>query len=234
MQHFEIGGAGGLVSGQGSGFGAGFARAEADRDRPFRLHDIRNVVSCLRMVADELQASDAPRQAVLGDRVLRACERLLQLGGDNDTQGRKACLSFPDLLGDVVALAGTLAGPRTRIEAVGPDLPVRSVAEMALFRILLNLISNAVRATNGCGGGFVGITADLTACGVSVLISNDGTGLTVARRRADQAATGSGLGLVIAEALADDLGGTLEMGRCLPSRTELRLTLPLSIFARDR
>ena len=204
-----------------------------DQDRILRFHDMKNIVSCLLLVGAELRTRATGRDGLLGDRVLRACERLLQLGGGTEAGGRAACPSLPALLDSVAVLAGTLAGPQTGIETEGPLAPVARWAEMAVFRILLNLVSNAVRATNDCGGGLVRISADLNERSAALLITNDGVGLTVAQRPGGRSHTSSGLGLVIAEALANDLGGTLEMGLSRPGSTALRLVLPLAIFNED-
>lgn len=206
-------------------------RSVQDRDGHLRAHDIRGIVSCLALVADEL--SDGGRRgAVLGERVRRACDRLLQISGA--TAGRSAAPStLSALLDDVAALTSSLAGARTRIEIETCDAPVRASAEVALFRILLNLASNAVRATNSAGGGCVRIHAELGPCEARIEVANDGAGLLGRGSDPCRGGARTGLGLVIAEALAEDLGGCLLLRSGRPGGTRLRLVLPISVFSPD-
>lgn len=225
--------------------GTGRHTPRSGHDCILRFHDVRNVVGCLAMIGEELRNGGAGRQAILGDRILRACERLLRLGG-GDGCGRTPSATFPALLEDVAALARSLAGPLTHVEAGGPDAPIRSSAEMALFRILLNLASNAVRAANDCGGGVVRISGSLSPTGAAVCVENDGASLAPHGRSAAGGVAprppcptdrlrpaSSGLGLVIAEALAHDLGGALCIGRRRRAGWSLTVVLPRGVFAAD-
>lgn len=204
-------------------------RGAAEADALLRAHDIRGIASCLALVADELSAGKG-RSAVLGDRVRRACERLLDLGGMPAPRPAVATPDLAALLADVAALGRSLAGPRTRIEIAAPDLPLLAEAETAVFRILLNLVANAVRATNGAGGGIVRVGVALKGGEAVIEVANLGAGLFA--RPADKASCGrrTGLGLVIAEALAGDLGGRLSQRRSRDGATVLRLVLPGAVF----
>ena len=202
----------------------------AERAWLLRAHDIKGVVSCLELVAEELRAARNGRATVLGDRVRRACDRLMQLAGAAPGAKADAAPSLAALIDDVALFARALAGPRTRIEIEAPDIPIRAEAETAVFRILLNLVSNAVRATNAAGGGSLRLLVDLASGEVVILVLNDGVGLVRPCAAPVRRGQRSGLGLVIAEALAEELGGRLELGRSRPGATALRLVLPLAVF----
>jgi signal transduction histidine kinase len=207
--------------------------SRSDRDWLLRAHDIKGVVSCLTLIGNELRESRSGRQAILGDRVLRACCRLMQLSGASLNEDRRDPSSLSMLLEEVEIFARILAGPRTRIETETCHLTVQCAAETAIFRILLNLVSNAVRATNESGGGLVRIEIDLAGGDASVLVTNEGTGLISGRTSSGGRRPGSGLGLVIAETLALELGGSLRLRRGRPGTTSLKLILPLSVFTDD-
>lgn len=201
-----------------------------DRDWLLRAHDIKGVVSCLTLIASELKEARSIRQTVLGDRVLRACGRLMQLSGAPLCAEHGGPPSLAMLLEEVVIFAQILAGPRTRIETDAPELPLAAAVEAAVFRILLNLVANAVRSTNENGGGVVRIAVDLAGDGVTILVANDGAGLAAVTAPAGRRRPGSGLGLVIAESLARELGGGLELRKGRPGTTTLKLVLPIAIF----
>lgn len=104
-----------------------------------------------------------------------------------------------------------------------------------MFRIVLNLVANAVRAVNGRGGGVVGVDVRRGTDGrVLIRIRDEGPGLVGGACRAGRMQVGrSGLGLVIAEALAAGLGGTLHLMRSSPGGTSLHLVLPERSLSRQ-
>jgi signal transduction histidine kinase len=204
-------------------------RGAAEADALLRAHDIRGIATCLALVADELSAGKG-RSAVLGDRVRRACERLLDLGGIATPRPAGTSCGLTALLDDVATLGRSFAGPRTRIDVSAPDLPLLPSAETALFRILLNLVSNAVRATNQAGGGTVRVGVGMKGGEAVIEVVNLGAGLFARSAEAASFGRRTGLGLVIAEALAQDLGGRIGQRRSRDGATVLRLVLPAAVF----
>jgi signal transduction histidine kinase len=204
-------------------------RGAAEADALLLVHDIRGIATCLALVADELSAGKG-RSAVLGDRVRRACGRLLDLGGMAAPRTTDAACGLTGLLDDVAALGRSLAGPRTRMEMSAPDLPLAPTAETPLFRIFLNLVANAVRATNQAGGGTVRVSVAITGDEAVIEVANLGAGLFARSAGAASCGRRTGLGLVIAEALAADLGGKLGRRRSRDGATVLRLVLPAAVF----
>ncbi len=128
--------------------------------------------------------------------------------------------------------------------SLSSPLPERIMSDPTRLRqILLNLVSNAVKFTEG---GSVAVTAGSetrgTAAWLVVDVTDTGAGLTAehagrlfrAFSQADASVTrkhgGSGLGLVISRKLAEMMGGDVTIHRTEPGRgSTFRLELPLSM-----
>jgi two-component system, OmpR family, phosphate regulon sensor histidine kinase PhoR len=108
-------------------------------------------------------------------------------------------------------------------------------------RILVNLLSNAIKFSPV--GGRVEIAVDVSAVHLQIRVADDGPGIAPADLdrvferfyRASSAATvpGSGLGLVIARGLAENLGGTVRLRSTEGVGTTALLTLPRKFDPQD-
>ena len=111
-----------------------------------------------------------------------------------------------------------------------------------LDRLLLNLLDNAIKYAPAGTTVDVTMATQGTRCSVSVIDAGKGIPAELHHRvferffRVDSsrvrdgasATSGAGLGLAIAQRIAEMHDGTLSIAESRPGRTEFRLTLPLA------
>lgn len=152
-----------------------------------------------------------------------------------DAPGEAQCVNLSELCRETaVEFYDSLTRQQMEVEAEIPaeDLFVCG-SETALRRILGNLISNALRY--GAAGRYLGIQMLCDERRVLVRVRDRGAGMEPEQLRHifdrlytldDARSRGSGLGLSIARALAEQMGGTLE-AESVPGRgTVFTLNLP--------
>ncbi len=154
-----------------------------------------------------------------------------------------------EIVHDVARGVRVLAeGRRVRVE-VGAvvDAPIYADADL-IGRLLLNLLDNAIKHSPEGSTVLVEMTRADGSCGVRVIDAGSGIPADAqprvferffradaARSTGDQrastddapATSGAGLGLAIAQRIAELHAGRLELVASRPGRTEFRLTLPL-------
>jgi two-component system sensor histidine kinase BaeS len=136
------------------------------------------------------------------------------------------------LVRQVVATA-TLAGARVQTE-VAPDLPRIMADPLRLRQALDNLMTNAL--THAGSGGDVVVSGGLSETLVLVSVSDSGAGVPLADQerifeagvRLDAGRAGSGLGLVIARAIAEAHGGRLTVRSTPGEGATFTIALPVS------
>ena len=194
-------------------------------------HDLRTPITALKLRA-ELIEDESARQRLLApiSEIERLTEQALDLaraGASEEARGRV------DLAEIARTLCGELAdlGMNVRAEANEPVFVECRPSEIA--RALRNLAENAARH----GGGGVMRVYKESSGEVSAEVRDDGPGVseaTLARLaepffRADEARSapnGAGLGLAIAQAIADSHGGRLTFANLSPRGFSAKLTLP--------
>lgn len=194
-------------------------------------HDLRTPITALKLRA-ELIEDEAQRQRLLApiEEMEKLTEQALSLARAGASQEARAQV-------DLAEIARTLCGELqdmgidVRAEAPAPVTALCRPSEIA--RALRNLAENA--AKHGGGGAMkVGRTE---AGEPYVEITDEGPGVsaeTLARLtepffRADAARTstgGAGLGLAIAQAIADEHGGKLVLTNRAPRGFSAKLVLP--------
>ncbi len=211
-------------------------------------HDLRNLLANTQLLSDRLSSSPdptvklfAPKLMASLDRAITFCNDTLKFGQAAERAPRRELLLLEPLLEET---ADGLGLPRDdtigwRVEI---DKALRIDADREhLFRILTNLVRNALQAIEGQGPnarGGIKVAVRREARRVSVAVSDDGPGVPPrARAHLFQAfqgsvrAGGTGLGLAIAHELVLAHGGTLELtpierGACF------QFTIPDRIGAR--
>lgn len=201
--------------------------AQIARNRNFALvwrmqaHDVRNIVTSLSLAAEELSQATDGRTRTLGKRVLRACDRITEVC-QNAVAGpaQDDATGLNDILRNVGELGASAAGHKTKVRCYGAVAVDLGQDGASVFRILSNLVTNAVVALNAARGGLVVIRSQRQGDRTVVMVEDSGTGAAPRERGG-----GSGLGLLIANALAQEIGATLERLHYGADGTAFRLTL---------
>ena len=146
-----------------------------------------------------------------------------------------------DVLNAVFAVAEPLAIKQgiELAKAVDPDIPVMRSDWEALRKIILNLVSNALKFTEP--GGSVSVSARLIDGGSAVAIDVADTGIGIAPQdfesvfdKFSQATTqgtapsgGSGLGLFLVRSLAEKLGGSVRIASVVGEGSVFSVVVPV-------
>jgi signal transduction histidine kinase len=200
-------------------------------------HDLKNMLSVVRLLSDRLANSEVPEVKRVMPNLIQAIDRAVALcvGTLNFTRDGGAALRFDrvgirDLVAELAPLIENGGGndaPRL-VNEVAADLAAKA-DRAQLFRVLLNLASNAVQAGAKC----------VTASGhteedrIVIVIADDGPGLppkaqeNLFRPFAGSARLGGmGLGLAISREIMRAHGGDITLAYTGASGTEFQLTLP--------
>ena len=195
-------------------------------------HDLRTPITAIRLRA-ELIDDDATRQRLLAsvDEMERLTEQALALARAGASEEARSNV-------DIAEIARTLCGELQDLGiAATADAPTPVTAECRpseIARALRNLAENAAKYG---GGGTMRVYRSASGDAV-VEVTDDGPGvapdqldrLAAPFFRADEArnseAGGAGLGLAIAQAIAEAHGGKLEFANRTPRGFSAKLTLP--------
>ena len=199
------------------------------------VHEVRSPVAALSAIAEafadeELEGSARLELLRLAIAACSGIERVVL-----DAALASVHLERVDvgaLVRQVVATA-TLAGARVRTE-VAPDLPRIMADPLRLRQALDNLMTNAL--THAGSGGDVVVSGGLSEKLVLVSVSDSGAGVPLTDQerifeagvRLDAGRAGSGLGLVIARAIAEAHGGRLTVRSTPGEGATFTIALPVS------
>ena len=198
-------------------------------------HDLRNMLASAQLMADRLGAIRdptvqrlVPKLLAALDRALLFCESTLKYGRASEPPPRRERVLLAALADEVAAAAGLTepAGPaglpgaaRVRwVNMADPGLRVDADPDQ-LFRVLLNLMRNAVQAIGAhAGEGEVRLTGRRDGSVVTIEVSDTGPGVPErAKAHLFEAFQGSarlggaGLGLAIAAELVRAHGGEIRL-----------------------
>jgi signal transduction histidine kinase len=194
-------------------------------------HDLRTPITALRLRA-ELVEDDAARARLLGplEEMERLTEQALSLARAGASEETRARIDLSDL---ARTLCGELQdmGISATAETDAPVMVECRPSEIA--RALRNMAENAAKY----GGGGVMRVSRAPSREVIVEVTDDGPGVPPEQLsklaepffRADQARSGengAGLGLAIAQAIADGHGGRLVLANRAPRGFSAKLILP--------
>lgn len=205
-------------------------------------HDLRNILANAKLASDRLEDIDDPVVKNLTPRLVASLDRAVALATQTLRFGRaeehppvRKLLALRPLVDDAgEAAIETRSSPAEVAFAnrVGDDLRIDADAEQ-LYRLVLNLLRNAVEALAGRTGGRVEISAERSGRVVRLLIADNGPGIPVPLQArlfqpfATAARTGgSGLGLAIARDLARLHGGEIVLVSTGAEGTTFRIDIP--------
>ncbi len=205
-------------------------------------HDLRNILASAQLASDRLAASDdpvvkrlTPSLVVSIDRAIALATNMLKFGRSEEPPPQRTAVALRDLV-EETAQAALEAVPSTGIrfdDRVDAGLAVAADREQ-LFRVMLNLIRNAVEALSIHGaGGVIAVSAARAGEAVEIDIADDGPGIPeaildklfqpfVSAARVG----GTGLGLAIARYLARGHGGELTLVSTGARGTVFRVVIP--------
>jgi cell cycle sensor histidine kinase DivJ len=130
------------------------------------------------------------------------------------------------------------------VHTIAPEARHIRADKRAVLQILINLLSNGVKYTQA--GGRVSVTAELTAGGLTISVSDTGVGIGEAdlarlgqpfeqvESEYTRSKEGTGLGLALVGALAHLHGGTMTIASSLGEGTCVRIMLPNAVQAEEK
>lgn len=205
-------------------------------------HDLRNLLATAQILADRIEASTdpgvrrtAPKLVHSLARAIALCERTLAFGRAEEPAPVLAVIGVAALAAEVVE-SERLAAADACVEIatdIPPGLQARADADQ-LYRVLSNLVRNAVQAIDGtCTTGKVTISGEGNPGRTVIRVSDTGPGLPDKARenlfqpfRGGVRQGGFGLGLVISSELVRLHGGSLSLAETGPGGTTFRIELP--------
>ncbi|MGB8603287.1 MAG: HAMP domain-containing sensor histidine kinase [Rhizomicrobium sp.] len=203
-------------------------------------HDLRNILATAQLASDRLTTSQDPAVKKMAPSLIASIDRAVALASNTlkfsrtvESPPQKRAFFLQALASEAIetALSGGKGGPLQCDNKVPADFAVLADREQ-LYRILVNLVRNAVEALDGKGGWIV-VSADHKDDSVLIDVADSGPGLPKAavdklfQPFASVAKPGgSGLGLAIARELMRGHGGDAVLVTTGPQGTRFRLILP--------
>ncbi len=189
-------------------------------------HDLRNMLANAQLISDRLvDLPDptvqrfVPKLIASLDRAISFCNSSLQFGRAAEAAPRRDLMLFKPLVEEVADSQGLPREGSIQFFADMDDTLRIDADRDHLFRVLSNLVRNAMQAIESVDGktdGEIHVAARREGRKVIVDVTDDGAGIPARARdnlfKAFQASTkkgGTGLGLVIAAELVQAHGGTL-------------------------
>lgn len=191
-------------------------------------HDLRNMLANAQLISDRLvDIPDptvqrfVPKLIASLDRAIHFCNSSLQFGGASEAAPRRELTPLKPLIEEAADSQGLpREGSIAFVDDVDPSLLIDADHEH-LFRVLSNLVRNAMQAIEGVEGktdGEIRVAAHREGRKVIVDVMDNGAGVPEKARanlfKAFQGSTkkgGTGLGLAIAAELVQAHGGTLRL-----------------------
>jgi signal transduction histidine kinase len=205
-------------------------------------HDLRNILANAKLASDRLADIDdtvvknlSPRLVMSLDRAVALATQTLRYGrAEEHPPARKllALKALIDEVGEAAIETRTAPGEIVFANRIDADLRIDADSEQ-LYRMVLNLLRNAVEALAGKSGAEIEILAERNGRVVSLTIADNGPGIPKALQAklfqpfaTAARAGGSGLGLAIARDLARLHGGEMTLVVTGVNGTTFRIDIP--------
>jgi signal transduction histidine kinase len=184
-------------------------------------HEVRNPLAAIGAAAQVIAREDCekPQRQRLARAIDSEADRVARLVQEyverRDVQPAVSSVDVPSLLNEVVEVNLLTSPARSRITiSAEPGLPTVKGDAARLKQVVLNLVLNAVKATDA--GGTIELEARPDAGGVSLRVSDTGCGIAAADlpRIFDESFStrqGGGLGLPIARRIIEQHGGAIRV-----------------------
>ena len=200
-------------------------------------HDLRNILANAQLASDRLAACEDPEVKKLAPRLVTTIDRAIQLATTTLQYGRTLDLPPVPVRFALAALVEEAAGAAMdgrcaiRFDNCVERALTVSADRDQLFRIVLNLVRNAVQSL--AEGGAVTVSAHVENGRIAIDVADTGPGIAEAVRDklfqpfvSAGRSGGSGLGLAIARDLARGHGGDVVLVCTGPAGTVFRIVLP--------
>lgn len=187
-------------------------------------HDIRNTLGTVALYLESLERRDQgdtlrvlSRSDALLKRAACMCSDLMREASQTNANVARRTFDVTRTIEEVLGLIAPIVPAATTL-ALASNSPVYVIADPKdVFRILFNLIHNAVGVARAAGTmRRIALTVEETGATVTIKIADDGPGLpeeirTRLFQRGRSTTGGSGYGLSIARELAERNGAFLEL-----------------------
>jgi two-component system nitrogen regulation sensor histidine kinase NtrY len=220
-------------------------KAAAWREVARRLaHEIKNPLTPIQLCAERLRrhfagAPDATR-ALVDECTTTIVGEVESLKGLVDEFSQFARMPAPRavptdlhaLLDDTLSLYRGLFTDVRLQWVLAPDVPEISVDPEQLRRVVINLVDNAIEATDRAGTIELSTHHDPASRIVRIVVADDGPGIPAAERDKlflpyySTKHRGSGLGLAIVRRIVAEHGGSIEVRDNMPRGTRFEIELP--------
>lgn len=199
-------------------------------------HDLRNLFATMQLVSDTLERVDDPRVQRAAPRLVRAlergialCESTLEYGRTGDIETKASLQPIRPTIDEAIDQFNA-STPGLRFHVAGPSEHEAFFDPDHLFRILSNLMRNAIAAMDG--GGEIRIDVSASKTGTQLTVGDTGPGIPKGVYEtlfdafgASSSRGGSGLGLAISRELARAMEGDLMIQETGPDGTTFLLQL---------
>jgi signal transduction histidine kinase len=192
-------------------------------------HDLRNILASAQLMSDRMVISSdpivqrfAPKLIVSLDRAIQLCTETLRFGKSQEAEPKRARFLLQPLVEEAADSVGLLEHPSVRWRPqIEPELEIDADREQ-LFRVLNNLLRNAVQILEKSPGNGVRPEISLTAFRerqtVTLIVADNGPGVPERARphlfepfMGSSRDGGTGLGLAISAEIARAHGGHLSL-----------------------
>jgi signal transduction histidine kinase len=202
-------------------------------------HEVGNPLTSISSLVQMLQRRDCDsytreKLALVNGQLQRIQNTLRELVNfSRPTTTERARVSLAEVFDEALSIAKYYKGTSRRvIEARLPaDLPPLHGARDQLVQVVLNLVLNAIDATEP--GGHIGLDATLQDGQLVITIRDDGHGIAPQQRARlfqpyfTTKKHGTGLGLFVTRKLVADHGGSVECDGAAGQGTVFRVQMPL-------